>query len=242
MLNSPVSLLDLTLSNPAENLALDEALLRSVEARETPCCLRLWESAEYAVVLGRSSRLHDEVHADACEADRVPVLRRCSGGGVVVLGPGCLVFSICVAIPETRRPGISESIGILMPRLADALSPLSGPVEVSGTSDLSIDGRKVSGNSQRWLRRTLLHHGTLLYDFDLSRISRYLKQPARQPGYRASRAHDAFVTNLPVSRDALTATISSAFQADTPLATVPLLEMREWMRSRYGSKDWHHRL
>ncbi len=84
----------ITLPSPADNLALDEALLENAEAERGPSrVLRLWESPHWAVVLGRSSRHGLETHAAACVARHVPVLRRASGGGTVVIGPGCLVYT-----------------------------------------------------------------------------------------------------------------------------------------------------
>src|SRR6188768_2218257 len=90
--------LDLTLPTLAENLALDEALLDEAEASGGPAeCLRFWESAELAVILGRSSRAAMEADLEACRTDNVPVLRRCSGGCAVVIGPGCWVYSVVLS-------------------------------------------------------------------------------------------------------------------------------------------------
>ena len=69
-------------------------------------------------------------------------------------------------------------------------------LQQAGTSDLAAAGRKFSGNAQQRKRRFLLHHGTLLYAFDLSRVGRYLRPPPRQPEYRAGRDHVAFLRNL----------------------------------------------
>ena len=60
--------LDLTLDTPAANLALDEALLEAAEAGEGPGqILRLWESPEDAVILGRASKYQQEAHIEACQ-------------------------------------------------------------------------------------------------------------------------------------------------------------------------------
>src|SRR5687768_2813634 len=73
--------LDLTLDSPAENLALDEALLLEAEdAAESREVLRLWEPRQTFAVLGSSSRYHDEVDIALCRAEGVHVLRRPSGG------------------------------------------------------------------------------------------------------------------------------------------------------------------
>src|SRR5512145_101364 len=90
-----MNLLDLTLPTPAENLALDEALLDANEAGDLAGeVLRLWESPQPIVVIGRSSRLCDEVNEPACRAAKVPILRRPSGGAAILAGPGCLMYSV----------------------------------------------------------------------------------------------------------------------------------------------------
>src|SRR5262249_51985287 len=88
-----MQLLDLTLGSIAENLALEEALLLQAE-QGGPEVLRLWEWRQQAVVLGAAGRLAQEVDEAACMNDGVPIVRRSSGGGAVVLGPGCLNFSL----------------------------------------------------------------------------------------------------------------------------------------------------
>ncbi|OYW18312.1 MAG: hypothetical protein B7Z55_10850 [Planctomycetales bacterium 12-60-4] len=79
---------------PEENLAVDEDLLRAVDANPQAAVLRVWEQSTTAVIVGRSNAIEREVDVAACEADGVPILKRCSGGGAVVLGPGCLCYSL----------------------------------------------------------------------------------------------------------------------------------------------------
>ena len=76
-----------------------------------------------------------------------------------------------------------------------------------------LRGRKVSGNAQRRGRRALIHHGTLLYDFDPGLAARYLKEPARQPAYRAARRHAEFIGNLPLSAETIRARLETAWRA-----------------------------
>ena len=80
--------------DPHSNLAFDEALLEAMdnleshksesasETGDTAELLRFWQMSEPCVVVGRSSKIAEEVHLDRCERDAVPVLRRMSGGGV----------------------------------------------------------------------------------------------------------------------------------------------------------------
>jgi lipoate---protein ligase len=90
--------IDLTLPTAAENLALDEALLEEAEASASPAeTLRLWEPQRPLVVVGRSSRVADEVRLDVCRELDIPVLRRTSGGAAVVAGPGCLMYALVLS-------------------------------------------------------------------------------------------------------------------------------------------------
>ena len=102
-----MDLLDLTLPTPAENLALDEALLDeaegAVQSRET---LRLWEPGDPMVVVGRSSKIADEVRVEVCHARGIPILRRSSGGSAIVAGPGCLMYALVLNLEE--RPALGR--------------------------------------------------------------------------------------------------------------------------------------
>ncbi len=192
-------LLDHSPPDAEENLALDTALFRAVEGGAQGGTLRLWESPALVVVLGRSSVISNEVEQAACAADGVPVLRRDSGGGAVLLGPGCMSYSLLLSLdryPELRN--VRLSYGLILGCLVRALA-VPG-LEIRGLSDLAIGGRKVSGSAQRRGRQALLHHGTLLYEFEPRWVERYLKQPSRQPDYRSGRRHTDFLGNLPLSR------------------------------------------
>jgi lipoate-protein ligase A len=115
--------LDLTLSTPAENLACDEALLEEAEALGGEV-LRFWESPVHFVVLGYANKAREEVDIEACRTRCVPILRRCSGGGTVLQGPGCLNYSVILRIeaaPELQS--ITETNRFVMPQTG--LAPFS---------------------------------------------------------------------------------------------------------------------
>lgn len=207
-------LCDVTCPSVAENLDFDLALLRAVNHDPAAATLRFWESARYAVVVGRSNVIEREVDVAACQAEDVPILRRPSGGGAVVIGPGCLCFSLSLPIPrDSETIGITAMTRAVMQRLAKSLSMAAEEVQVQGISDLVLGNRKFSGNSQRWQRTAFLHHGTILYDFNLDRLARYLKFPSREPDYRSSRPHRDFVTNLPRSREAIMQLLARSWNA-----------------------------
>lgn len=236
-------LLDLTLPTAAENLALDEALLDSVDdVPAAPEVLRLWECPQRAVVLGRSCKVTEEVRVAACETAGVPILRRTSGGGTVLIGPGCLQYSL--RLSYERRPQLrllDEAHRFVLTKVAKAVNACLGNEQVSlrGTSDLTIGEQKVSGNSLRCKRHWLLYHGTLLYRFDPSLVQSLLLPPPRQPEYRAGRKHEAFIANVSVGAGDLKTSLARAWEADTPLAEGPLELARELLVQRYQSREWN---
>ncbi len=166
-------------------------------------CCGSGEAPAPFVVLGSSSKYQQEANVAACRARaRVPILRRASGGAAIVTGPGCLMYG--VVLSYKRRPALRDldaAHRFMMQTLSRALSIDGLAIEVHGICDLVHQGRKFSGNSLRCKREHLLYHGTLLYDYDLPQIARYLGTPARMPEYRAGRAHESFVTNVPLARE-----------------------------------------
>ena len=99
-----MELLDLTLPEVAENLALEEALLERAERAGRPSeLLRLWEVPRPAVIVGRNSAVAGEVDLAACRRRNVPLVRRVSGGGAIVAGPGCLMYSLVLSYQDRAR-------------------------------------------------------------------------------------------------------------------------------------------
>lgn len=225
-------LLDLTLDSPAENLALDEALLDEAEAATEPMeTLRLWEPHSPMVVVGRSSRILQEVRWEVCTGRGIPVLRRASGGAAVLLGPGCLVYSLVLSLQ--RRPAlriVEQAHRAVLERLANALRQWVPGIRRQGISDLALGEAKFSGNSLRLKRRCLLYHGTLLYNFPLELVETCLAMPPRQPAYRQGRPHRTFLTNLPLCGEAIRRAVAVAWSAkerrtDWPQALTTRLAM-----------------
>jgi len=234
--------LDRTLSTAAENLALDETLLLSAESAGGPEVLRLWEWPASSVVLGSGSRLLEDVDEPTCRLDQVPILRRASGGGAVLLGNGCLCFSLVLAYERSLAlSSIRSSYEFVLERMRRALLDLVPNCELAGTSDLAVGGRKFSGNSQQRKQKYLLHHGTLLYKFDLSQVSRYLHIPARQPAYRENREHASFLTNLPMDGRDLKDRLRRAWDVDATISALPLDLVRDLVVKKYGKEEWTRR-
>jgi lipoate-protein ligase A len=125
---------------------------------------------------------------------------------------GCLNYSLLLALdarPELRDVRYSYSL-----LLGCVIDELGMPGLASrGTSDLALGRRKVSGNAQRRGRKTLLHHGTFLYNFDVRQIAQYIHEPVRQPAYREGRPHAAFVANLTTDAESIKKALVRVFES-----------------------------
>jgi lipoate-protein ligase A len=248
---APAVWLDVALPTVEENLALDEALLEAAHAGLLGVpVVRAWMAATPAVVLGSSSRLDEEVDRAACAAAGVSIVRRTSGGLSVVLGPGCLMWSVITpraGVDETASMSIDAIHTATLEPLAAALRAAGRPVVRQGTSDLALaaaelDPRKVSGNALRVRRQGVLYHGTLLDEFDLDLVGRVLRHPPREPGYRAGRPHGAFLANLGLGRGRLEAAVQAAFRAVAGPAEWPRDRVVALVRERYAAAAWTERL
>ena len=238
--------LDLTLPSPAENLACDEALLDWCESGEGAECLRFWESPEPFVVVGYANKVATEVNVAACEARKIPILRRCSGGGTVVQGPGCLNYSLVLPI---TKDGPLHSIPVanqfIMRRNRSAIEPevrsqkSEARVAIRGHTDLAAGELKFSGNSQRRRKHFLLFHGTLLLNFDLALIGDLLRMPSKEPDYRENRKHADFLTNINVSAEKVKAALQKAWDAGSLLTSPPLDKIKALSRERYLTNEWN---
>ncbi|MGY4706359.1 lipoate--protein ligase family protein [Candidatus Bipolaricaulota sp. J31] len=174
-------IIDFSLRDPAENLALEEAILRSYGADKVPPTLRIWRNPR-CVVIGRGQRPEDEADLEFCRRHRIPVIKRPSGGGAVYHHPGNLNFSLFLPLDgpwrDVRRA--HELVGEL---LAAALEERLGLRAEVGEGSIFVEGLKISGMAQ-YRRRGLLYHGTLLLWDDRVPMNRVLL--ALRPGYSPS--------------------------------------------------------
>ena len=231
------------LTEAADHLALDEALLMEAEAGHGGETLRVWEFDQHVVVAGRSTRVDEEIDRDFCQTHGIPILRRCSGGASVVGGPGCVMYSVVLSF--TREPALSRidvAHQYVMSRVLAALQQQIPEVELQGTCDLTWQNRKFSGNSLRITRQHLLYHGTILSSFDLDLIPLCLKHAPRQPEYRKGRDHGDFVTNMPIDRSKFSNAFGEALGVTEQREMESLQSrIRELRGQRYDAAEWNFR-
>lgn len=232
-----------TTLSPRESLALDEALLDELDAGIGVESLRVWEPGELFVVVGFANQVQSEADVAACRDGGVPIFRRVSGGGTVLQGLGCLNYSVVLRIEEGGPlASVSGANVFILGRVRDALNPLvDGEIEMRGQTDLTMAGRKFSGNAQKRKRNALLFHGTLLLNFELGLIEKYLQMPSKQPDYRAGRGHADFVTNLKLTAGEVAEALRETWGALEASDERPVAEVERLVREKYSKDEWNLR-
>ena len=234
---------DFSPPSAASQIALDEALLDLRENEAGEGFLRFWEPRAPCVVLGRMNVAEREVRLDRCRERGVPVFRRSSGGGTVVQAPGCLNFSVVLNTGDDPQLGHAASTNnFVLGRTAAVISSLAREaVTVRGLSDLTIGGRKVSGNAQRRRIRSILYHGCILLDLDFSLLEDLLPLPSRAPEYRGGRSHTDFLRNLRIDASVLKDALRESWGALTPATDVPVAETERLAREKYLNPSWTYK-
>jgi lipoate-protein ligase A len=238
-------------TDPAENLAFDEALLRV--APESPV-VWLWRNP-VCVVVGRGQRIAREVRAEACERDGVPVLRRASGGGTVFHDPGNLnvtlvlpLSGVRVAEPRMSQPGPAdrplEALGKVMSAAVDQL----GLVPRIGDRGLFVEDAKLCGFAVFRTKTGLLAHSTLLVETSADLVGRYLTSAPADPrpldSHRspvASLAEHGLRPGFPAVEAAVRAAASQILGTFVPRppSAAELARQRTLLHTRYRYAAWH---
>lgn len=252
-----------TYSTPEENLACEEALLLNLEKRGRDEVMRIWEPAQTDafpcfVVMGHANKVKEEVKVDACQKYGVPILRRCSGGGTVLNGSGCLNYSLYLRMDlhpeletiESTNRFVLGRIKVIFDAVLEETNKLffsglqpkfqmKSTMEIQGTSDLTWCNYKFSGNAQNRKKRYVLFHGTILHSFDCAWMDKILKSPPKQPEYREKRKHKDFVSNFPIPKDWFVENMKSVWNVDGTYKQEPAQLMQELVETKYSQDSWN---
>ena len=153
-------------TNPYFNLAAEEYVLKEFQEE----CFMLWRN-EPSIIVGKNQNTLAEINLDYVRQHKIPVVRRLSGGGAVFHDLGNLNFTFIV---NEDVSSFSDFERFTQP-IIDVLRKLFVNAEFSGRNDITIDGKKISGNAQYYYKTRILHHGTLLFSSSITDLSAALK-------------------------------------------------------------------
>ncbi|RKX43743.1 MAG: lipoate--protein ligase [Verrucomicrobia bacterium] len=221
------------------NLAIEEYLMERVVDRGP--VLFLWRS-DCAVVMGKNQNPWRECRLGLMRAEKVPLARRISGGGTVYHDAGNLNYCVIVDRTQYREEQAYEMV-------LNALEAFGIHAEKTGKSNLSVNGFKFSGNAFCFRKGRALHHGTLLLNTDLERLTRYLGCLLDQIETHAIRSVPAEVANLALNMEEMSEALRDSFRflygdgslfswTEAGLADAELLPLLEKQRSdewKYGA-------
>jgi lipoate-protein ligase A len=175
--------------NPYFNLALEEYILKNRNIKED--IVFLWQNTP-TIVVGNNQNTIEEVNMPFVDKWKIKVVRRLSGGGAVYQDLGNLNFTF---LKRLSRPSNLDIKKFALPVVV-VLNKLGIPAQLTGRNDISVEGKKISGNAQRLFRNKLLHHGTLLFDTDLELMAKVLQVGVDKIQSKGIKSIRSRVTNL----------------------------------------------
>ena len=231
-------------TDAAFNLALEEYVFEQMPRdREY---LLLWQNKN-AIIVGRHQNTLAEINTEFVRSRGIQVIRRLSGGGAVYHDLGNLNYSFIV----DAQPGQQVDLRRFCEPVAAALRDMGADAEVSGRNDILVDGQKISGNAQYVRQGRVMHHGTILFDSDLSVLGQALQvDPAKiqakgvksvRSRVTSVRTHLARPMTLAQFREALVSKLLKDLSftryelTDEDIAAVEALR-----RERYDTWEWNY--
>lgn len=235
--------IEVTTTDPTFNLALEEYVFEKMP-RDQEYFLT-WRN-DNAIIVGRHQNTAAEINEEFVKEKNIKVVRRLSGGGAVYHDLGNLNFTFIV----DAQPGQKVDLRKFCQPIADTLCSLGANATVDGRNDILIDGKKVSGNAQYVRQGRVMHHGTILFDSDMSVLGQALiPDPAKASakGVKSVRSRVANVRQclkqdmtLEEFREALTKSLMAEGYECYELTDADITAIRQIQQGRYGQREWNY--
>jgi lipoate-protein ligase A len=175
-------------NNPHFNLALEEYFLKTFKEEEY---FILWQN-EPAIIIGRNQNTIEEINRGYVEENGIKIVRRLSGGGAVYHDLGNLNFTFIVQANKSNINNFKK----FTDSIVASLEKIGVKAEFTGRNDITIEGKKFSGNSQYYFKDRLLHHGTILFNSDLSVVQNALQVKLEKIESKGIKSVRSRVTNV----------------------------------------------
>lgn len=174
--------------NEAEkNLAAEEYLFRCASGEY----FLIWKDRP-SLVCGAYQNAFFEADIPYISKHGIALIRRISGGGTVYHDCGNINYSLIGNIDS------AHDYETLISPIVKALNKMSVPAELKNTCDIFIGDKKISGSAQKIHKGRFLHHGTLLFDSDMSVLRNSVRRFSNSDLVQAKgvRSRPAAVTNI----------------------------------------------
>ena len=160
-----------------------------------------------SVVLGISGKPTVMCDVSRVERESVPLFRRFTGGGTVVVGRGTTFISLIgnkSMLPPKDTRGPRELMRWSGKWYSNALEECGVDVKSMNNdehtfalreNDYVLGNRKFAGNAQGLSRTRFVHHTSVLWNYKKQDM-KLLQNPTKQPEYRAKREHEDFLIPL----------------------------------------------
>lgn len=175
--------------DPTWNLALEEYAQKNLT--QFPEIIMLWQN-DNSIIVGRYQNMGREINLEEARARNVKVVRRSTGGGTVYHDLGNLNFSYIFDCPHPEE--IDKTF--LSHHILRALNSMGIDAVFSGRNDMLLNGKKFSGTAQSLVKKRFLHHGTLLFDSNLTVLSDVLNVDQTKLQSKGISSVKSRVTNI----------------------------------------------
>ena len=206
--------------------------------------LMLWQNRN-TIVIGRYQNTYSQINSDYVRQHGINVARRLSGGGAVYHDMGNLNYTVITDAGDMD----ALNMQLFCLPVVRTLRSLGVNAEVNGRNDITVDGKKFSGNSQYVKNGRVMHHGTVLFDSDLSVVGEALRVDESKIAGKGVASVRSRVTNvrpylkdgvtLPDFRSMLLKEVTAGSEAVEHILSDAELEKITAMREQYASWEWN---